>query len=520
MRKISEMWYSVSGQFIDLSRALIPWGSSTIRFLGFPNFGLRFWTTKRPMGENSQVNYEALRQLYRNSGEQGLGSGFCKPIIDVSVNFTGLPVVSTDTETTSEFLNECMQTFWAGEIKQMLRDAMRDSKTIIRIQKPDMFDPLMTIEEADHCSLELIAPELVDIERNGRNKNIIERAVIHHRMTFVIDEGSIENGRDPVVEEHEVLEFITRDDFKFWDNTTSMWLDEMSAPNRYGFVPLLEVFNEWDTTLKGGQSDLETVLPFVQAFHDALTQGLQAHGYHSTPKVVMKLTDVAPFIMNNFPEAVDETTGQIKAQGEISWRGREVLFLQTDEDIHFLEAKSVLGDTRLLLEFLIDCICIASQTPEWAFMRVDSGSANSDRNAQTVPLLKKIESKRTNFTKPIQELCKMVLVMNDLIPVRPKISWQIIRVDDEVVFYQAFQQLVMGLEVAAERGEISDETYRRMLKQFLPIMKSSAQEGREAEADMKKRQDAMPPPPTQLPPVAQPSRPRQQPTPIPQRTGQ
>jgi hypothetical protein len=67
--------------------------------------------------------------------------------------------------------------------------------------------------------------------------------------------------------------------------------------------------------------------------------------------------------------------------------------------MEFLEAQSVLGDTKTLLEFLIDCICIASQTPEWAFMRVDSGSANSDRNAQTVPFVKKIERKRRNFAK-------------------------------------------------------------------------------------------------------------------------
>jgi len=482
------MYYSVSGAWVDMTRALIPWSStSTLRFLGLPNFGLRFWTTKRPMGENSIVNYEALRALYRNSGDNGLGAGFAKPIIDIPVNFIGMPVISADNEATSDFLNECIRTYWANEIKQMLRDSMRDSKVIVRLRRPDIFDPLMTIEESDHCALEMFPPELVQIERHPENKWIIQRAVIHHRMLFIKDEGDIAQGRDPIVEEHEVLEFITRDDFKFFDNTTSEWLTDMEAVNRYGFVPLVEVYNEYDSTLKGGQSDLETVIPFIQAFHDALTQGLQAHGYHSTPKVMMKLTDVAPFIMNNFPEAVDTETGQIKQDGEISWRGREILFVQTDEDISFLEAKSVLGDTHVLLEFLIDCICIASQTPEWAFMRVDSGSANSDRNAQTVPLLKKIEGKRINFTDPIQQLCKMVLVMNGLIPVRPEISWQIIRVDDEVVFYQAFQQLVMGLEVAAQRGEISDETYRRMLKQFLPVMKSSVDEGKQAQLDMQRQ---------------------------------
>jgi CTP synthase (UTP-ammonia lyase) len=134
-------------------------------------------------------------------------------------------------------------------------------------------------------------------------------------------------------------------------------------------------------------------------------------------------------------------------------------------------------------------------------MRVSSGTANSDRNAQTVPFLKKIERKRKNFQKPIQNLLKMAMVMSDLIPVRARLSWEMSRVDDLVVFTQAFQQLVMGLEVAVDRGEISEETYMKMLREFLPAMKSIEQEKKDIEADKKKAQKeaaaaqaALPPP--------------------------
>lgn len=82
----------------------------------------------------------------------------------------------------------------------------------------------------------------------------------------------------------------------------------------------------------------------------------------------------------------------------------------------------------------------------------------------------------------------MALVMSSVVPVRPKISWEIIRADDQIVFMQAFQQLVMGLEVAAERGEISDQTYRRMMREFLPLMKSSSAEAADADRDQKKRE--------------------------------
>lgn len=458
-----------------------PWGWFAFDGLrsSFRAVGLRFWPQSHPAAEGTVVNYDFCRQLYRNSGDQAFGGGFAKPIVDLQVGFIGLPFASTEDEAIDDFLNECLQNHWADEIQQMLRDSIRDSKTIVRLRKPDIFDPLMTLEEAQHCTIEIIPPDRVDIERSLRNKNVIERAVILHRMTFVIDDGDVANGLQPQVEEHDVLEIITREDYTFFDKTTNEWLDNLRAPNRWGFVPCVEVFNEWDAALQGGQSDFETVIPFIKAFHDLLVQGLQAHKYHSTPKVVMTLNDVAPFVKNNFPEALADD-GTIKPNAEISWRGREILFIQQEDKIEFLEADSVLGDTKTLAEFLIDCICIASQTPEWAFMRVDSGSANSDRNAQTVPFIKKVDRKRRNFQHPIQQLLKMVLVVTGEIPIKAKLTWEVVRVDDQMIEMQAFQQLVMGLEVAAQRGEISDATYRKMMRQFIPVMKRSDQEAKDA----------------------------------------
>jgi hypothetical protein len=480
MRRLVDVIHNVAEMTGDWTRAALPWTWASVTGIrlmwGGPRMGLHFWPTTRPKGEGSLVNYNMTRDLYRNSGENALGGSFAKPIVDLQVAFIGLPTVSTGSEATDKFLNECISTHWVDEIQQMLRDKIRDSKVIVRISKPDVLDPLMTLDEAEHCVLELLPPETVDIERNVRNKHIIERAVIRRRMIFVLDDGDPTQGQDPRVEEHDVLEIIDRQQFRYFDQNTDQWLTDLTTKNNYGFVNLYEAYNEWDSVLQGGQSDLETVIPFINAFHDVLTQGLQAHRYHSTPKVVMKLSDIAPFIKNNMPEAVNQETGEILPNAEINWRGREILMLQQDEDVSFLEATSVLGDTKVMAEFLIDCICIASQTPEWAFMRVDSGSANSDRNAQTVPFIKKIDRKRRNTVKDVQELCKMALVISGVIPVKPKVSWQMVRVDDEVVYMQAFQQLIMGLEVARERGEISDATYQNMIRQFIPLMKSNAQE--------------------------------------------
>src|SRR5580765_4052253 len=481
----------IGEQVTDISRAVWPgWGGSALRSWSRV-FTISFWADRRP--QTSQVNYTLTRQLYRSEGDNCLGTGFAKPIVDLQVGFIGLPIVNTPNESTNDFLNECIQTYWLDEIQQMFRDVIRDSKVVVRIQRPDIFDPLMTLDEAEHCALEIIPPELVTIERNPRNPRLIERALIQHTMLFVKDKGNVASGQDPTTEEHDVLEIITRDSYRFWDQTDNVWLTDLQANNPDGFVPLLEVYHEWDASLQSGQSDYEAVLPFMNAFAEVLRQGLQAHKYHSTPKVVLKLQDVAPFIKNNFPEAVNPTTGEIVPHAEISWRGREILFRQQGDEMSFLEARSVLGDTNALLEFLIDCICIASQTPEWAFMRVASGTANSDRNAQTVPFLKKIDRKRRMFQRPIQELLKMVLVMSGLIPVRASLAWEMARPDDLVVHMQAFQQLVMGLEVALASGEISDETYMRMIREFLPAMKPISQEKKDADADKAERQAALPP---------------------------
>ena len=480
MRTISEMVIPVWNSIVGLGGLRNRWRSMSTKF----------WPQTRPNYEGSEITYDAARSLYRNDGEMTLGAGFCKPIIDLQVGFIGIPLAQLDDEGLSDYLNECLSNYWVDEIQQMLRDTIRDSKCVVRMHRPDIFDPLMTMEEREHGYLEIIPPELVTIEYNERNKRIMDRAVISRRMRFVVDDGNVSQGVDPTVEEHDVLEIITRDRVSFFDKQTNEYIDSLGYDNRFNFVPLLEVFNEWDASLQGGQSDLESVLPLVRALNDVVAQGLQAHGYHSVPKVKFKIGDIATFVTNNFPEALDEN-GRIKPQSTISWRGREVIFLDRDDDAGFIEAKSVLGDTKTLAEFLIDCICIASQTPEWAFMRVDSGSANSDRNAQTVPFVKKIGRKRNNFSKAIQELCKMALVMRDGIPYRPKLRWEMTRADDQLVTTQALQQLIMGLEVAKQSQIISDETYRQMLRMFIPTMKPSDQEEKDA---LENTQPALPAP--------------------------
>jgi hypothetical protein len=472
LRIVSEQFMSSSlGSFFPFSGI-----RSAFRVIGRNPF----WPKGHPRSEGTIVNYDLCRQMYRNSGEDGYGSAFAKPIIDLQVAFLGIPTVRLDDDNLEEHLNECLTDYWAADLQEMFKAAMRDSKVILRLRQPDILDPLMTLEEATHYQIECIAPERVEIQYSMRNKSVIEQVKIEHRMIIVVKEGDVETGLQAVEEEHDVVEVITRDSYRFFDKNTNTWMDDMRARNSWGFVPIMEVWNEWDSAIQGGQSDFESVIPFIKAFHDVVAQGLQAHRYHSTPKIKMKVEDVALFIKNNFASVWDETTGTVKDGASVDWSGREILFFNSQEDAEFLEAESVLGDTKTLADFLIDCIAIASQTPEWAFMRVDAGSANSDRNAQTVPFLRKIARKRINFQKAVQQLCKMALAAYGEIPYRAHVVWDQIRPDDRLVLAQAFQQMIMGLEVAAQRGEISDETYRETIREFLDRMHGDAYEERNA----------------------------------------
>jgi len=484
---------AISEMVEDASRGIFSlWGStwSGLRSV-FRSVGNTFWG-RQPAYDNTIINFDYARQLYRNDGsDSALGAAFCRPIVDLQVAFMGTPHASTDDDALNDRLNECLELYWTDELQQMFRNSIRDSKTVIRYwQEPMVDDPFMTIEENEHGRIETIDPERITIQRSLRNKNVIDRAVVQHRMFMVDEKGDPKSGNLPQTSEHEVVEIVTKDEVVFFDRTDQKELTDLNYRNTLGFVPFEEVWNEYDSTLSGGQSDLEGVVPFVRALHDVMAQGLQAHKYHSVPKVKFKIKEIEPFIKNNFPSALDES-GNIKPGASISWQGKEMLFFAPDEDAEFLEARSVLGDTKSLVEILVDFICIASSTPEWAFMRVDAGSANSDRNAQTVPFVKKIARKRKQFQRSVQNVLKMYLVANGFQPVRARITWEPVRADDQMVLMQALQQLIMGLEVALQSGQISDRTYKEMIRMFIPMMKNPEDEAKDAEKNKPLPQPAL-----------------------------
>ena len=447
----------IKEQWSDVSRSLgLAASMSALRGI----FNQSFFG--RPAMQNTVVNYDLARSLYRNDNQDyNLGAGFVRPIIDLAVEYIGLPYVTSDNGERDAWLNECIHDHWAPELQQAFREAMRDSKTVVRFRQPRLDNPLFTESDRMHGRIETIPPEMCEVEFDPTDPDLVYRATITHFIEF--DERSdveVAEGHPPRKREHEIIEVITAQDYRFYDKTDDVELDSWTTRNAWRFVPVWPVWNEYDNALSGGQSDIEPVLPFIQAFHEVLLQSLSAHKYHSTPKAKFKLKDVMAFLQNNFPTVIDtdpnsSTYGKIKPDAKIQWSGRELFFLDSEEDIGFVEAKSVLGDSKTLLEFLIDCIAIASETPKWALLK-DQGATDKDASVQ--PFEKKIARKRIMFNTIIVMLCKMAQAARSIAPETVRVTWPAIRTSDLAAKAQAFQQLIMAADVAALHEWMADET--------------------------------------------------------------
>lgn len=453
---------------------------------GLRSFRRTFWPTA-PSYAGTTLSYSQARRLYRNDDKSNnLGAGFCKRIINATVDFMELPRSATGDEIVDEFLNRCIETFWVAELEQFFRDVVRDADSIVRIRRHDPENPLISPDEWESCYLEVVPPESCAIYyAQGGDVSEIEAAYIRHETEVVVEKATTTGAslRQPQVQIQVIIEEITKETYRYYNETTGKWMEELSTPNSWGFVPLYEGHNEFDTTIGGGQSDLETPLPFILAFHDVLAQSLQAHKSHAIPKAKFRVHDMLTFIANNWPEAFerDENNQPImdSFSGEISWKGTEILFMDSEEDVDFLEATSVLGDSKVLLDFLLHCIAITSETPRSILM--DQTAQDAD---EMIPFSKKINRKRRYFTPAIQMICKMVLAINHMEPIRVPLSWEEITPEIALKKAQVLQQNVMSHEVLATRQVVSDRTVRESLRSSIPAMKSPEQEARDAKKNV------------------------------------
>src|SRR4051812_49301064 len=139
----------------------------------------------KPVMLQTRVDYAKARGLYRNDLQDFLyGGGFVRPIINLAVEYIGLPYVTSDEGARDTFLNEGIHDHWAPAMQEFFIAILRDSKSVFRFRQPSIANPLFTEEDRMHGQLDIIPPEMVDITWDPTDPDMMERAVVMHFLNI------------------------------------------------------------------------------------------------------------------------------------------------------------------------------------------------------------------------------------------------------------------------------------------------------------------------------------------------
>lgn len=446
-----------------------------------------------PALRETTVDYDKVRSLYYNKNSAvPFGAFVAAPIIDGTADMIGLPEINFDADVNlTATVNDWVQNHWRSAIWQMYRNTLRDTKSWVRLRLP-FPDPLLDeAQQADVCILEVIDADRVTgfydpVTQQLRRIEIVTPVFMEEQPwnpSLFAATGPRAWGR-----EHMIHEVITPTNFYYYDETTGNILDEYTINNNWGFIPMIEVFNDYDSALHGGRSELEQAWPFIKALHELIVQTRNIHAYHADPKIQFRLEDVATFIQNNWPDSYQDG----KFTGKVSWRDKDVFFMQDTEQAGFIEATLNENASVNLAEFLIDCICIAAEVTEGVLMRAKSEQTNVDTD-EFFRFKKKINRKRDNFQDYIQQIVKMATKISTQQARLPKISWGPISVSDLAAEGQAVNQIVTAAEVANRAGVISKQTYQQKVRPFFPGMRDpdseTTQVNKEQDTEQKRTLD-------------------------------
>ncbi|NWL89578.1 phage portal protein [Paenibacillus sp. 79R4] len=348
----------------------------------------------------TRVDYKFARQLYHNEAEDyKLGAGFAKKIVNSTVGFMGLP----DIKSSDADAQERLQEFFKQNRSRMQRthlNAIREADCFVWLTREDNNNPLYP-EERKRIVYNIIPPEQV----KGINLDPITGEPIEYILestsTWTDDSGA---KRQAVIKQR-----ISKDGRLIEiEGDQPPNLEAGEIPNPWGFIPIVHFKNEADETMAFGKSELEAVEPFFKVYHDVFLHAIQGSKMHSTPRLKLKLKNVAAFLRNNL--GISDVEKFAREGGSINLNGHEIILLAADEEAEFVEAKSATGDATALLEFVFYCIISASETPEFVF-GVHTPSSLASTQEQMPVFIQKIERKRLAFTDSWQLMCRMVLAM-------------------------------------------------------------------------------------------------------------
>lgn len=435
--------------------------------------------------DSSTVNYELARELYYNENDKyKLGAWCAKPVINTCVGFMGVPAFRSEDESAQEALDD----FFSHNVsrqQQTHRDALRDGDCWVWITREEDLDEALYPESGGvHLVYNIIPPEQIsNIIRDPLTGIPIEYILISDHE-WIDDSGTKQTSR---IEQRisKKLRKITVLD----GPVPPGMMKEEEADNVWGFIPIVQFSNERDVSAANGRSDLEPIEPFMKAYHDVMKHAIQGSKLHSTPKLKLKLKDVAAFLKNNF--GIDDPEQFAREGKKINLENRELLIFQDEEDAQFIEVQSAIGSAGDLLKFIFYCIVDVSETPEFAF-GTHTPSSHASVKEQMPILVRRVARKREHFTESWEHLARIVLAMTAKASGKKfathttSLLWDEIDPRDDKEIAEELRTIVEALSSAVGSYLISYESAVNFLAKFIDTMDDYVGDSREVPGEREK----------------------------------
>lgn len=418
---------------------------------------------------SSKVDYTLARELYHNTNDDyKLGAGFAKPIINTLAGFMGAPHFKCADEGVQEVVDDYTEA-WLSRMMRTQQLSLRDGDCYAMLLNLEGNDPLYPEYKGSRLDYILIPPEqMTDIILDPLTGYPVK--YIRQYKDKWKDDGGTER-------EYQVKQEISKEGVEITVSgdtpaeVVSKWVDW-----NWGFIPIEHFKNEAEESEKFGSSELEAVEPYLKAYHDVMLHALQGSKMHSTPRLKLKLANVAEFIKNNFGQ---DTLDAINKgdQANVDLTGHELVLLQSEDDAEFIEVTSATGNAEGLLQLLFYCIVDVSEVPEFAF-GVHTPSSHASVTEQMPILIRRVARKREQVTENWQRVVRMILAITSMAKSKSFASYKVDIGWDEVVernekeFAETIKAVIDAL-VSATSSDVpimSQEAATNLLAKYIDTM--------------------------------------------------
>nr|BDD48420.1 hypothetical protein 1 [Bacillales bacterium] len=416
--------------------------------------------------DSSRVDYAMTRQLYYNTNDKyKLGAGFAKPVINTTVGFMGVPRFVSEDEGAQEVLDDFFNDN-VSKTQRTLRNALREGDCFVWVTREESEDSILYPEASTRLIYNIIPPEQVTKINRDPVTGKIREYILKSNHDWEDEKGEKRKA--------EIIQIISRDKHIIKaEGDIPPDVDIGEHENKWGFIPIVHFNNEGDEHEEFGKSDLESIEPFLKAYHDVMLHAIKGSKMHSTPRLKLKLKDVAGFLRNNF--GVTDPQKFVNDGGTINLDGHELLLFNDEEDAEFIEVNSAIGDAAVLLKFLFYCIVDTSETPEFAF-GVHTPSSLSSVKEQMPILIRKVARKRELFEDSFQHLARIVLAMTSIAEnmsfatFKTTLDWDDIDPRDGKEVAEELSLLTKALDTALQGEFISIDAATQFLAQYIETM--------------------------------------------------